>query len=780
VAIEDVFAAHPGRGVIHLSSRNLLGATSDPKPIGPEVLDLTQPTANQHFASDNQQFFLLDYWRLLVKRRWVILGTLAFMLVAAVVVSLHTTSMYRAAGQITINAENANPLGFKENIATSENVSNVNVDLATQVRILKSDALAFEAVRKMQPDAQFNGSTANAPDMDRNASLTGPPQFTKEQKTQLARGFKRDLEVALIPDTRIIEIAYISHNPNTAADAVNALINTYIEQNRKTRFEATTQAAEWLTKQLSDLQVKVEIAEEKLVRYQKEHGIVGTDEKQNIITSKLEDLNKQLTAAEADRIQKQATYQLTLSGDPEAVSTVSQDAFLESLRAQQADLKNQLAQATVQLGSEYPKVVELKTRMQQLDDSIDAELKKAISRIHNDYVGALGREKMQRQALEQQKEDASQLNQNAIEYNLLKRDADSNRQLYDSLMQKLKEAGLSAGLSSSNVHIVDPASPPPAPFTPDIPRNLEIGFLIGLTSGVALAFVFEALDSTVRTPDQVEAIAFLPSLAIIPFVKNELLGAAKNGRRLPPSGQQDRNEAIVQAYARPKSQMAEAYRALRTSILLSLPEAPPKLILVTSPLPEEGKTTTSVNSAIVLAQEGRRVLLVDADLRRPSISKNLGIAPAAGLTTVLAGYAPPESVILPSPELPNLFVLPSGPISPCPSELLSSVRMGQLLARWREMFDHVIIDSPPILAVSDAVRLSVEADAVLLVIRSAQTSKAALRRASMVLEQVKARTLGIVVNAIDSTSSDQSYYYYSGSKYAKAYYDAEETQETSA
>jgi polysaccharide biosynthesis transport protein len=763
-----------------MNSRNLSGAPSDPKPIGHEVLDLTKPAANQELASDNQQFFLLDYWRVLVKRRWVILGSLAFTLVAAVVVSLHTTPMYRAAGQITINGENPNPLGFKENTATSDNVSNVNVDLATQVRILKSDALAFQAARKLQPDEQFKGSTANSPSMDQNASLTGPPQLTKEQQIQLARGFKRDLEVALIPDTRIIEIAYTSPNPRIAADAVNALINTYIEQNRKTRFEATTQAAEWLTKQLSDLQVKVEIAEEKLVRYQKDHGIVGTDEKQNIITSKLEDLNKQLTAAEADRIQKQATYQLTLSGDPEAVSTVSQDAFLESLRAQQADLKNQLAQASVQLGSEYPKVVELKNRMQQLDDTIDAELKKTISRIHNDYVGALGREKMQRQALEQQKEDASQLNQNAIEYNLLKRDADSNRQLYDSLMQKLKEAGLLAGLSSTNVHIVDPASPPPTPFTPDIPRNLEIGFLIGLTSGVALAFVFEALDSTVRSPEQVEAIAFLPSLAAIPFAKNELLGAAKNGRQLLPSGLQNGNEAIVQVYARPKSHMAEAYRALRTSILLSLPEAPPKLILVTSALPEEGKTTTSVNCAIVLAQEGRRVLLVDADLRRPSISKTLGIASGAGLTTVLAGYAPSESVIVPSPQLANLFVLPSGPISPCPSELLSSASMKHLLAQWCQMFDHVIIDSPPVLAVSDAVRLSVEADAVLLVIRSAQTSKAALRRASMLLAQVKARILGVVVNAVDLTSSDQSYSYYSDTKYAKAYYDNEEAGNTSA
>jgi len=336
----------------------------------------------------------------------------------------------------------------------------------------------------------------------------------------------------VIPDTRVVEIAYISPNPHAAADAVNALISTYIEQNRKTRFDATSQAAEWLTKQLSDVQVKVENLRSKARTYQKEHGIVGADEKQNIITSKLDELNKELTAAEADRIQKQAIYQLTLSVDPEAVTMVSQNGFLQSLRARQAELKNELAQATVQLGSAYPKVVELKNRMQQLDETIDVELKKTTNRIHNDFMGAVGREKMLRQAFEQQKEDASQLNQSAIEYNLLKRDADSYRQLYDSLMQKLKEAGLLAGLSSTNVHIVDLASPPLGPFKPDIPRNLGIGFLIGLTSAVALAFVLEALDNTVRTPDQAEAITFLPSLAVVPCGEER---AAARGQERPPT-----------------------------------------------------------------------------------------------------------------------------------------------------------------------------------------------------------------------------------------------------
>ena len=764
-----------------MTSRNLLGPTSQLGPTGPDILDISPQGTDTQAFPNSQKSFLIDYWPVLVKRRWIIVGFLALALAAAVIVSLRTTPMYQAEGQITISRENPNPLGFKDASATDDNDSNVDVDLATQVTILKSASLILQAIRQLPPAGNLNGAAPSVLDADSSATLTGASPLSEEQKAQLAGAFKQSLVVAVIPGTRVIRIAYMSPKPHAAADTVNALISAYIAQNLRTRFESTNQAADWLTKQLSDLQLKVEISEEKLVRYQKEHGIVGTDEKQNIITSKLEDLNKQLTDAEADRIQKQAIYQLTLSGDPEAVSTVSQNTVLQSLRGQQADLKSQLAQAGVQLGSAYPKVIELKSHMQQVNETIDAELKRTISRIHNDYVGALGREKMLRQAFEQQKEDASQLSQNAIEYTLLKRDADSNRQLYDSLTQKLKEASLSAGLSSTNVHIVDPASPPLKPFVPDIPHNLGLGLLAGLVGGIALAFLFEGADTTVRTPDQAEAIADVPSLASVPLTKLELVGTSRQGGRLLKSAESQKSDGIAAlTYSRPNSQMAEAYRALRTSILLSMPNTPPQLILFTSPLPEDGKTITSANTAIVLAQEGRRVLLVDADLRRPSVSKSLGIDSSAGLSTVLAGDTHPEAVILPSPQLPNLFVLPSGPIPPRPSELLNSARMRELLSQWRGMFDHVIIDSSPILAVTDAVRLSVEVDAVILVIRSGRTSKAALRRSIALLTQVNAKLLGIVFNAFDSTSPDHYYSYYSATKYAQPYYNHEGREASSA
>lgn len=755
-----------------MNPENLLSTRTTQPSEKLDICGLPHSSIDCQLPGADQQLFLFDYWRILVKGRWVILFALVLSLSAAILVSLRMTRLYRATGEITIEKENVSPLSLKENGTTSESdPDDVSIDLATQVRILKSNSLALAAIEKLYPAGKEAGM-ASVADVSSSTPLTGPVPLSSTRREELARSFRAGLEVAAIPDTREVQIAFVSADPHGAANAVNAVIKAYIEQNLRTHFEMTTQAADWLSKQLSDLQIKTEISDEKLAAYQKAQGIVGTDDKQNIITSKLDDLNKELTAAQADRIQKQALYELTLSGGPESVTAIGQDVFLQSLHAQKAELENELAQASVQMGPAYPKVVELKNRIQQVDDTIDAQISKTLGRIHNDYLGALGREKILQSAFDEQKERASQLNQNAIEYNLLKRDSDSNRQLYDDLMQKLKEAGLSAGLSSSNVHIVDSATVPPAPFTPNIPRNIAFGLLAGLAGGVGLAFVLECLDTTVHTPEQAEAETFLPSLAVIPLIKEKRFAAGGGYQRenriaygrgpfQPGAG------LALLPYTRPNSQVAEAYRALRTSILLSLPEAPPKVVLVTSPLPQDGKSTTSISVAIVLAQEGRRVLLVDGDLRHPSVCNCLGINASEGLSTVLAGYRTPESVILPSPRLPNLFVLPAGPASPCPSELINSEQMKRFLAQWRGMFDHIVIDSPPILAVTDAVRLSIEADAVLLVVRSSQTTKAALRRASNVLAQVKARVLETVVNGLDLKSPERHYYYYSNATHTE-------------
>ena len=340
--------------------------------------------------------------------------------------------------------------------------------------------------------------------------------------------FKNNLQVSLVPNTRIIEIRYRSPDKNLAARAVNTLANTYVEQNFKTRFESTMQASDWLSKQLVDLQIKVETSQEKLVKYQKEHEILGIDEKQNITTAKLDELNRELTAAESARMEKESIYHLVQSGDSDSIAAAANvdgaakgssanSALLEKLREQQADLKIQVAQLSTQFGPSYPKLAQLNSQLKEIDAQIQSEMRKVAARLRGDYLAAVQRESMLRSALEKQKQQANKLNESAIEYSLLKRDVDANRTLSEGLLEKLKEAGVTAGLRSNNFRIVDAARIPTSPSGPNMLRNLAFALALGLSTGIGLAFLVESMDNTVRTPEQAQTISSLPSLGMIPL-----------------------------------------------------------------------------------------------------------------------------------------------------------------------------------------------------------------------------------------------------------------------
>src|SRR6185437_6017274 len=435
------------------------------------------------------------------------------------------------------------------------------------------------------------------------------------------------------------------------------------------------------------------------------------------------------------RMEKQSVYELTQSGDANAASAAAMGAssnsnaessILEKLQGQQADLRIQAAQLSTQFGPSYPKVQQLDTQLKEVAAQIQLQSKKVLDGVRDDYMAALRREKMLSAALDKQKQQANALNESSIEYNLLNRDVESNRTLYEGLLQKLKEAGVTAGLRSTNIRKVDQARIPTHPSSPNIPRNLTFALALGLSSGIGLAFLLEALDNTVRTPEQAQAISGLPSLGMIPLGSRQTANLLDPAKRLALAASKEVVELVSQS--RPQSQMAESYRALRTSLLLTSSGAPPKTILVTSALPQEGKTTTSINCAIVLAQKGSRVLLIDADLRRPGIHKTLGMGPRIGLSNVLTGSATASQAVVRSGLLPSLFVLPAGTPPPNPAELLASSNMKDVLAELREQYDHIVVDTPPTLSVTDAVVMSTRADAVVLVIRSGQTTKQALRR----------------------------------------------------
>ena len=724
-----------------------------------------------------EQHPLVGYWRVLRKRKWTVLAAFVIVSLLAIIATLRMNRMYEAVSRIAIYPENSNVLGLKdlENGTSSEDFD-YNVAMETQVSILRSDELALKVIDGLHLNTNSDflppekGAKLAAGEI-RSSDLAPDPK----RMAALLTAFRRGLNIQVVPRTRVIEISYMHRDPRLAAEISNALVRTFIEENFRTKYESTNQTADWLSKELSDLQLKVQTSEEKLVRYQKEKGIVGIDEKQNIVTAKLDELNKELTAAQTDRIQKESNYELAESGDPSVFAKLSPENLLEKLEAEQAELQNQYARATTQFGAAYPQVIELKNQLKQVQASLAAENNRLLAKVREEYRAAEEREKLLSTAFTAQKQEANQLNESAIEYTALKRDADSNRQLYESLLQRLKEATVTAGLRSSNIRVVDVAHIPAVPAKPNVPGNIALGFLLGLSSGVALAFLQETLDTTVVNLEEVSAITALPALGTIP------MQVAGNSRRRLTSGATGEAPEVSGpiTYLRPKSEVAESYRALRTSILLSSFGAPPKVILITSALPQEGKTTVSSNSAMVLAQKGGRVLLVDADMRRPGVSKALGIKSTRGLSTVLSGVDNVEDAMVPFPQLPNLQILPAGPVPPNPVELLGSVIMRSYIARWRNEFDHIIIDTPPCLSVTDSVVLSVEADRVILVARSGTTPKAALRRASELLLQVNARVMGVVLNAFNVHSGD-GYYSYYGGKYSSRYYQQPEEQDWEA
>jgi succinoglycan biosynthesis transport protein ExoP len=729
---------------------------------------------------------LREYVRVLIKSKWVVIGSLVLVVGVVAISTLRSTPIYEAIGSIAINKMDPVTFNLKDSSSSIDYYDPADMD--TEVRILKSDLLALQVIRQLNLDQrpEFGAKSKSSAS---SLGLTPDAIEPDSARTSAALAdFKGSLQVALVPNTRIIEVRYRSADKNIAARVVNTLANTYVEQNFKTRFESTMQASDWLSKQLVDLQIKVETSQEKLVKYQKEHEILGIDEKQNITTAKLDELNRELTSAESVRMEKESIYHLVQSGDSDSIAAAAaanfdgaakgsnaNSALLEKLREQQADLKIQVAQLNTQFGPSYPKLAQLNSQLKEVDEEIQTEMRKVAARLRGDYLAAVQRESMLRNALEQQKQQANKLNESAIEYSLLKRDVDANRTLSEGLLERLKEAGVTAGLRSNNFRIVDMARVPTSPSGPNLLRNLAFALALGLSTGIGLAFLLESMDNTVRTPEQAQTISALPSLGMIPLGSRstrELGGREK----LALASSKEAVELVTKS--RPRSQMAESYRALRTSLLLTFAGGPPNVILITSALPEEGKTTTSVNSAIVLAQKGTRVLLIDADLRRPSIHKTLGMGPKVGLSNVLTGAATLQEAIIPSTILPDLFILPAGTPPPNPAELLASTKMKNILAELRKQYDHIVIDSPPTLSVTDAVVMSTDADAVVLVIRSGHTTKPALRRARDILLQVNARVCGVLVNAVDLNSPDYYYHYEYQGKYGHGYYQEDAPSKT--
>jgi succinoglycan biosynthesis transport protein ExoP len=708
---------------------------------------------------------LLDYLIVLRKHQWLILF---FLLAIVSIVSIATIRMrpvYQATARVEIDRENANAIRFSDS-ESYDMYADLEDYITTQSKILQSETLAMLTVKTMGLDnlQEFGGNPAKP------VKPSPPGSEASLHRPQSLGAFLGRMTVKRVPNSRLLDVTFESTDPSLAARVVNAHLNNFIEENFRSRYEAATQASNWLSGQLNEMKIKVENAEDARLAYERQNQIWTIDEKNDISSQKLADLNKQLTDAQADRINKEAVYQLAQAGNYDAIAAVRESGVIQDILKQESALSAQYTDAVNQYGPKYPKVVRLQAQLKDLDELVAREKTNIANQMEAEYHGSRQRELLLKNALDAQKTETNQMAEKLVQYNILKREADTNKQLYDGMLQKLKEAGITAGLRSSNIRVVDPALIPSGPSRPNKTRNVLLSILVGLIGGIGLALLREYLDNTVKTPDDVETLARLPSLAVVPSLSNS--NGKRNGRfakllKAPViAGKEGRAELI--SHNMPQSQMSEAFRALRTSLLLSQADHPPQVILMTSALPREGKTTAAVNLAVTLAQLGDKTLLVDADLRKPGINRALSLVDGkhAGLSSYLAGVSSLDLITVPHPAITNLAAIPTGPIPPNPADLLSSRRLTELIAELRTRYKFVVIDSPPIMAATDAVILSVLVDGVLLVVRSGETPKEAFTRTRDLLAGVKCHMLGVVLNAVDASSPD---YYYSYRYYPYSY-----------
>jgi len=710
---------------------------------------------------EEKEVNLRDYWKVIRKRRWTIL---AFFLIVVIIVAVGTFTMrpiYRGTTAIQINKENPQIVDFKEIFA----VNTMDMDYyQTQYKILESRSLARRVIQSLKlsdhpeflpkPETPFQKWKSNL--LSSISSLFVSKKSSSERdsseskkETTLINQFLKRLKIEPIRNSRLVKIHFDSNYPELSTQVSNILATGYIQQNLETRFIATQQAKEWLTGQLEDLKAKVERADESLQAFGSKHDIISLEEKENVTMQRLTDLNEALTKAESERMAKEALHKQTWDRNSDFLPSILENKLIMDLKQVYIQLEAQYMKLSETFKPEYPEMVRLKNQMQTIQKRIDSEITKIIKAIKNDYESSLRKEALLRRAFEQQKARALAMKVKAIQYNILKREADTNKELYKGLLQRMKEAGVSAGIMASNIQVVDQAELPTNPFKPNKQLNLLLAAVVGLFLGVGLAFFFEYLDNTVKTPEDVEQLIRLPSFGMIPEMFYE--------RRKRMEGSSSPVELIT--FSHPKSMLSEAYRNIRTSILLSFSERAPKKIVITSPNPVEGKTTTVINTAIALSQTGAQVLIIDTDMRKPRIHKIFDEANGVGLSNFLSGHAELESVIKKT-EIPNLSYIPSGPIPPNPSELIGSNLFKSMIQSLEERFDHIILDSPPVLGFADSVILSTSVDGVILVVLGGKTPRETLQRAKEVLHQVNAKILGVIINRIDIRRSDYGYYYY--------------------
>lgn len=736
-------------------------------------------------AIPQQEFNLRDFWQILVRRRWLIYTFLLVTTVAAFVSSMLATRVYRATTTISIERQGVRILRQDLTSAEPSWIDYQNF-YNTQYKVLQSDAVLARAAGLLEAEGTVFPS--EDPAYAKTVSLPSVGSLTSALSRALGRDaatrdlaedpqyprireLRGGLTIEPVRDSHLVNISYVSPSPTFAAQATNAVAKGYIDFTLSFRQDIAKQSDDFFTARLKELQEGITRKDQDLQLYAQQKGIItGTGDLNEMTLRNLDELRQKMTEAQAEVAMTRARLQSLQNTPPAAIDEVRSNELIQTLSRTVAEQENKYREQLATYGSNLPQVRQLKEALDSSRESLAQETatlaEKTIAGARADYERAQGTLRGLENLRQESLVEVSQLKSDYVEYLALRTDLERDRQTYNDLLAKRSDMRLSGAMASDttgqNVRVIDAAQPPRQTYKPKVKLNTLLGLLFGLFLGVAAAFLMEYIDNTLKTPDDVRNALDIPVLGMIPSPDAEV--RARPSRRRTHEGESVPAGAVDPALItsqQPLSPVSEAYRELRTSVLLATAGHPPRDVAVTSCQPGEGKTTTAINLATVLAQLGRRVLLVDTDLRRPRCHQVLGASTSRGVSTYLTGLSQLNALIQPTP-LERVWLISAGPIPPNPAELLDSDRFREMLAELRahEEYDHIIYDSPPVLSVVDPLLIGRHTDGTILVVKSGYTTREAGRLGKEKLEAGRVGVLGAVLNAVQVENVPYQYRQY--------------------
>jgi capsular exopolysaccharide synthesis family protein len=716
--------------------------------------------ARSEYSADPQRGSILDYCRTLRRQKLAlcIFGILG--LVAGVGISFSQKPMYRATTAVEIQDNKDDLLATKMlDTSNSTTPAEAPTDVQTQVRILQSKSLIERALNKLR-----SASDEEAKAKSRSASLTplraGSPGTVTREGESLEQISKR-LKVNQSGETRIVEIAFDAGDPVEAARFANALTSEFIQANMESHLEMNRRTTDWLLSQLDDLRGKLKTSETALQNYARQQGLIYTNGSESISEEKLRQLQTELSKAQAERVDRQSRSEVAHSVTDDTVPDVLNDNNLRAMESSLTDLRRQEADLGVVFKPDYTKAKRIRAEIEALESAIAAKRTEIVSRVDHELLESQRREQLLAGAYTRQMRFVADDSDKSIQYDMLKHDVDTNRQIYQAMLQRVKESSIASALKATNVRVLDPANPPDRPYKPNLPANSGAGMLCGLMIGVAGILVRAKANASVQEPGEAGLLLGIPELGVIP--------AAQTGRkRVAParglllSSMQSETPETASTYPENSSVIADSFRSVLASILFTSARRRQQVLVVTSANPGEGKTTAATNLGATLANMKRKVLLIDGDIRSPRLHSIFGLDNSLGLTNVLQQIAHHDVPKIHSPirqtAIPNLHVLTSGPAVESGADLLFSTSMPALIARYREEYEMILIDTPPMLLMPDARFLSRVADGVVLIARAGKTGRDAIQAACRRLLEDRTPIVGVVLNDWNSKLSKYSYY----------------------